>query len=686
VIGLFRLIAARFGAVERRRGFRIAVTVVAVLAIGIPFTMTWREGRRLRADANAIMATLAVANLASKDAAAVQFAEAGTVTLDAGTPRERTLGDQTLAATARRLYDESGRLLDASAAASVVLAATVPEWMPTFLIEQPSTAVATGLLCLVAAVGTIWGGLLGPATLIAIAALGLAAPFWLGGRLAPSLSILGIGAIGLAFLLLVRLAGWLLSGSAPLPAIAANVLRESLRLRIAAFFIGGLAILLPLLPLWISREDPLRYQVQTYLSNATGLTFLFAACMTVFLSTATVAFEIRDRQIWQVLTKPVARLQYLLGKWIGTVALNVILLTVAGGATLITVQAMRTRPAVDALDMAAVRDEVLAARTGSFPEYRRLPASELDAAVQAAIAKDPLLRDEMESGERDPAEVEREQRKRILTEYLSQQRTVPPGEERTYVFEGLSAAKRLGGNVSLRYSFDIVRMDPHETHPVVFKFPGGVYAERMFVPAQAHVLPVPADLIAEDGTLSVTIENVGLVEGPQGMMKAPGEGPILFKPDALEVLWRAGEFEANFIRAQLVNLVKLSFLAMLGTATATFLSFPVATLLCFTVLAIGSLSPFLSISIEDYVVSREAPMLQQVLQISVRMIASGAEWLLRAFGETGANRLVVEGRLVPWSALVRTVVVIGAAWTGLAFIAGFLAFRRKEIAIYSGQG
>jgi ABC-type transport system involved in multi-copper enzyme maturation permease subunit len=686
VIGLFRLLAARFDALDRRRGFRIAVTVVATLAIAIPFAMTWREGRRLRSDANAIMATLAVANLAAKDAAAVQFAEAGTVTLDAGTPRERTLGDPALAATARRLYDESGRLLDASAAASVVLAATVPAWMPTFLIEQPSTTAATGLLCLVAALGTIWGGLLGPALLIALASLGLALPFWLGGRLAPSLSVLGIGGLALAFLLLVRLASWLLSGPNPLSAIAANVLRESLRLRIAAFFIGGLVVLLPLLPLWISRDDPLRYQIQTYLSNATGLTFLFAACMTVFLSAATVAFEIRDRQIWQVLTKPVARLQYLLGKWAGTVALNLILLAVAGGATLITVQAMRTRPAVDALDAAAVREEVLAARTGSYPQYRRLGTAELDAAVQAALAKDPLLRAELEDGQRDAAEVEREQRKRILTEHLAQQRTVPPGEERAYSFTGLSAAKRLGGNVSLRYSFDIVRMNPHETHPVIFKFRDGYYADRMFVPSQAHVLPVPAELIDDDGTLTVTIENAGLVSGPEGVVKAPGEGPLLFKADSLEVLWRAGEFEANFVRAQLVNLVKLSFLAMLGVATATFLSFPVATLLCFTVLAIGSLSPFLSISIEDYVVSTEAPILQQVLQVSVRTIARVAEWLLRAFGETGANRLVVEGRLVPWSALVRTVAVIGVAWTGLAFVAGFLAFRRKEIAIYSGQG
>lgn len=679
--GLFRLVKARFDALERRLGFRAALTAVAVLAIAVPTAAIWLEGHRLRKDAGAIIAALGEANLLEKDAAAVEFAERGTVTVDG-----RVLGDKALAPAARRLYDESGRLVDASAAAAVILEGTVPAWMPDFLVEQPATALGAGTLALVAAIGTIWSGLLGPAILLALGATVLAVPFWLAGRLAPTLSIFGIAGLALSFLLLVRLAGSLLARSDPLSAVAANVLREALRLRIAAFFIGGLVVLLPLLPLWISRDDPLRYQIQTYLSNATGLTFLFAACMTVFLATATVAFEIRDRQIWQVLTKPVGRIQYLLGKWLGIVTLNVILLAVAGTATMLTVQAMRTRPAVDALDALAVRDEVLAARTGSFPQYRRLGATELDAAMQTAIAKDPLLRAEMESGERDAAEVEREQRKRILTEHLAQQRTVPPGEERTYVFEGLGAAKRLGGNLTLRYSFDIVRLDPHETHPVIFKFRDGVYADRLFVPAQSHVLPIPADLIADDGTLTVTIENVGLMQTPQGVAKVPGEGPILFKPDALEVLWRAGEFEMNFVRAQAVNLVKLSFLAMLGCACATFLSFPVATLLCFTVLAIGSLSPFLSISIEDYVVPLDAPLLQRILQISVRMVAMASEWLLRAFGETGANRLVVEGRLVPWSALFRTFAVIGIAWTGLAFLAGALAFRRKEIAIYSGQG
>ena len=46
--------------------------------------------------------------------------------------------------------------------------------------------------------------------------------------------------------------------------------------------------------------------------------------MTLFLSCATVAFEIRERQIWQLMTKPVHRINYLLGKWVGVATLNVI--------------------------------------------------------------------------------------------------------------------------------------------------------------------------------------------------------------------------------------------------------------------------------------------------------------------------------------------------------------------------
>jgi hypothetical protein len=36
--------------------------------------------------------------------------------------------------------------------------------------------------------------------------------------------------------------------------------------------------------------------------------------------------------------------------------------------------------------------------------------------------------------------------------------------------------------------------------------------------------------------------------------------------------------------------------------------------------------------------------------------------------------------------LTLAVFVIGIAWTGTTLIIGWLAFRRKELAVYSGQG
>ena len=62
------------------------------------------------------------------------------------------------------------------------------------------------------------------------------------------------------------------------------------------------------------------------------------------------------------------------------------------------------------------------------------------------------------------------------------------------------------------------------------------------------------------------------------------------------------------------------------------------------------------------------------------------EYLLRPFGQTSANDLLVKGRNVSYQRMTQAIAVIGLAWTGTTFIIGWLVFRRKELAIYSGQG
>ena len=51
-----------------------------------------------------------------------------------------------------------------------------------------------------------------------------------------------------------------------------------------------------------------------------------------------------------------------------------------------------------------------------------------------------------------------------------------------------------------------------------------------------------------------------------------------------------------------------------------------------------------------------------------------------------ANDSLVRGVNVGWLRLGEAMLVIGIGWTGLALGVGWAAFRRKELAIYSGQG
>jgi len=53
---------------------------------------------------------------------------------------------------------------------------------------------------------------------------------------------------------------------------------------------------------------------------------------------------------------------------------------------------------------------------------------------------------------------------------------------------------------------------------------------------------------------------------------------------------------------------------------------------------------------------------------------------------TPSTALLVRGLNVSWERVGQAVMVIGLAWTGGTLLIGWLAFRRKELAIYSGQG
>ena len=261
-----------------------------------------------------------MANLTAGEGAAVEFAEQGSVTIG-----DRVYKDERLPQIADQFFNDSGELIAAAEAAMFLVASEMPTWVPSFMLEQPDLAIGLWILSALIILALVWNGMTWAFVLVTLGASALTVPFWIGAAIygrydsPPNsgmiLGIAGIAFLSITFALFTRLIMLLLGAPTPVFAIAQSVVREAVRLKISVGFIVVLVVVLPLIPLGIDDNEPLRYQLQTYLSRSISITFMLLACMTLVLGCATVAFEIRDRQIWQVMTKPVSRLSYLFGKW-----------------------------------------------------------------------------------------------------------------------------------------------------------------------------------------------------------------------------------------------------------------------------------------------------------------------------------------------------------------------------------
>jgi hypothetical protein len=526
--------------------------------------------------------------------------------------------------------------------------------------------------------------------------------FWVLGWQQATLAVAGIGLLTFSYIVLMRLVLLIFHPANQVLAVAHTVVKEASRTRLSLVFIVLLLVILPLLPLWLDPESPVRYQIQTFISRSMGLTFFIAACMTLFLSCATVAFEIRDRQIWQLMTKPLNRVHYLLGKWLGVISVNLILLIVSGVSTFTFIQYLRERPTAAGfegqMDAISVENEVLTARRSMLPKYQTLEAVQIRERVRQLVERDP----EIGSIEDVPLEVLNKLSAEVQEAYLLGLRTIPPMDAREYEFAGLgSIAGDPSAVITLRYRFHILRSDEHEVFPALFMFnrDPNERVRRTYVPTMSHVLPIPSRLVREDGTMTITVANP-YQPGPE----MRGYGSINFELSDFELLYKVGNFEPNFARAVLINWIKLAFLAMLGVTCSTFLNFSVSCLLSFTLFTAGLLGPFLSTALGEWSPTPTSQMdwgnialvVQWGLHWFIKAIAEVLVFTLGSFGEISATQYLVEGKFISWGFSIREILagtgVLGTflrlvvIWSGVSLLIGYLVIRSRQLAIYSGHG
>ena len=673
---------------RRRLGTRAARIVATVLlvaglaAVGVPMV---RTSLSLSEQREAILQALASCSAADRDPVAVQLIERGVVRVgdrDYGGPR--TIGRPL------DLFDGAGRMPEETKKELSwrLLADQVAPWMPFVLVQNPALLWGALAVALAAGLGAVWLGFLLPALEIGAAvAAAVGACWWLGWTVAAQWLLCAAASfLLLAFLWRGMLAA-LSARSGPV-AVAGNTALEGIRSLALPGFALPVALVLPFLALGRDRGEALYQAIPGFLDWGHTAVYAFAALFVIFFGCASSAFDIRDRQVWSVVTKPVSQSGWLLGKWLGTLALG--LSVVLGGTILLSAGAgyLASQRPLDERDARDVRESVLVGRVGTLPTFQQMSEDALRQAVDTGIESDGILRADIANGAVDEADARRTLAARYRKEYLDQQRQIAPGDSREFTFEGLGEAAREGRGIALRVRFHGGGDDDHTRHPAMIQYTSGRDAGswelREWIPNEPYTIQVDPKFVGEDGTLRIRVFSAGWDE--KESRPVPGTVTMFMMDDSLEVMVDDSTFGGNLASAFAVDASKLAFLAALAVTAGALLSFPIAVLLSFGVFALATLTPFLGSSIQTYFPDEKSGLLIWAFQEAVLGIAKAVEFLLRAFSERSPSDSLAQGRSITWRVLFQSVGVIGFLWTGIVLALGWACIRRKEIAVYSGHG
>ena len=510
--------------------------------------------------------------------------------------------------------------------------------------------------------------------------------------------ILGVLVLAAAFTALMQALRVLLGGPGAVLGVARNMLTEAVRMKISLVLIILMILGLAVLPGFLDDDQPLRYRVQSFFQYSVTGTFWILAFLTLAFGIASITGEQRDKVIWQTVTKPVAAWQYLLGKWLGIVGLNAVLLIVASSGIFLFAEYLRNQPAIgetqaylspDAAvseDRFILESRVLTARKSvdmEIPEELKRGSEEFEQRVREYIAAERLTDPEFAQTPDDLDYVVgqlEESTQRIF-------RAIAPGDSRLYRMTGLQDAKAQASPLTLRIRIDAEGNRPDSFYDMTFALPFSPdptpLVKKMGL-GFYHNIPMTTDAINDEGVLEVVVFNGQLVNtGARGLAVVPNASTAVIPEGGLEVSYRAGGYRANFARVMLVLWIKLAFLAMLAVCASTFLSFPVACLIAFGLFVLAEMSGFLLMAAETYSTTD-----RQGNEIWYKtIVANITNWVglsFRVYNELKPVGRLVDGRLLPFSSLGVAMGVL-MALTGALYGVAIAVFKRRELAIYSGH-
>jgi hypothetical protein len=392
---------------------------------------------------------------------------------------------------------------------------------------------------------------------------------------------------------------------------------------------------------------------------------------TLWLACGTLARDIEECQIQVVATKPIARWQIWLGKWLGLLSLNAALLAISG--VCIYGQLMWQARKLDAQQQAVLRDEVFVAR-GTVRE------KSLEAELQTET--DRILKERLEQTAVEKVNVP-EVRRQIYERVKAELQVVPPGYPRIWEIDlsGLGNSVR-GQPLFLRVKFNSAEKSPTGTFATRWRVgdqerPGWASDGPLrLAPDTFHEIQISPDLQNSQGILTVAVLNMS-------------ETTLMFPlEDGLEVLYRETGFGLNFIRGLGIIFCWMALLATIGLSAASFLSFPVAAFVALAMLMVVFSSGTLASVVEQGTVMGADEESGQVGSSIVDVVAvpffGAVLKVVKLAQDFSPVDALSTGRSVTWETLGKAVLQIVLLLGGLFGVFGIWVFSRRELATAQG--
>jgi hypothetical protein len=459
---------------------------------------------------------------------------------------------------------------------------------------------------------------------------------------------------------------------ARITSVAGLTIKAAVRFKLFPVLAAILLLIIFGLPAVIKEDGTARGLTQILITYTLGLITVVLGLSTLWLACGTLARDVEECQMQVVAVKPIARWQIWLGKWVGLMALNAMLLGFSG---LVVHELLLRRAAkLPAPQQTILKNEVLIGR-GSF----KPPPPDVDEIVRENVAQIMQRADRPVADRKAIEDTVREQVKAML-------QAVPPrGMRKRWVFD-LGIFKNQLRDLPLYLRIKFVTSEARsatanpKTYPMIWMVgpPETSKVGRMnaVLPSETfHEFPLPPNVYDDQGLLTVDCINMS------------GDLALLFPlEDGIELLYKESGFSLNFARGLFIIYLWLALLAVVGLTAASFLSFPVAAFLSLSVLLVALASGTLSTAVKEGTVGssssgNDKPAVDRVLL----PLFSGLVAFVNLAQDFSPIDSLSAGRSVTWTQVGKAFAQIMLVLGGLIGAFGIWTFSRRELATAQGQ-